>query len=310
MDLTSLLRQFLEDCELTHGHSPKTIQNYEHYLGRFLEFGEQHKVTTPPQITLELVRKWRLDLHRQALKANTLNYHLIALRSFLKYLAKQDINSLPPEKIELADQPGRDIAFLEPGEIDHLLAAPDINTTLGLRNRAILEVLYSTGLRVSELIALNRDDINLERGEFGIRGKGSKIRVVFLSKPATEWLNKYLACRHDQDPAIFIRNESRIILKPNNKTPSSRLTVRQIERIVAACAKKAGIVKKVHPHVLRHSLATDLLQNGADLRSVQEILGHASVTTTQIYTHVTNPRLKEVHETFHRRQNPEDKLRG
>lgn len=302
MPLTTLLRRFLEDCEVEHGHSPKTIQNYEHYLGRFLEFARTHSVTNSPGITLELVRQWRLDLHHNTLKANTLNYHLIALRSFLKYLAKHDIESLPPEKIELADQPGRDIAFLDIEEMDRLLAAPDTATSLGIRNRTILELLYSTGLRVSELVALNRTDVNLERGEFGVRGKGGKIRVVFLSQPAIHWLNRYLAGRKDQDPALLIRTTNRNNPDPTKEPASLRLTVRQIERIVASAAAEAGIVKKVHPHVLRHSLATDLLQNGADLRSVQEILGHASVTTTQIYTHVTNPRLKEIHETFHRRQ--------
>lgn len=305
MQLHELIRRFLEDCEVEHGHSPKTIQNYEHYLNRFLEFAQDHKLVTAADISLETVRQWRLALHRSDLKANTLNYHLIALRSFLKYLARHDIDSLPPEKIELADQPGRAIDFLDADEIDRLLAAPDTNTALGIRNRTILELLYSTGLRVSELAALDRDDVNLERGEFGVRGKGSKIRVVFLSQPAINWLTRYLAGRKDQDPALLIRSTNHDSIDLTKGPSSLRLTVRQIERVVAKAATEAGIVKKVHPHVLRHSLATDLLQNGADLRSVQEILGHASVTTTQIYTHVTNPRLKEVHEAFHRRQNPD-----
>ncbi|MEK7461390.1 MAG: tyrosine-type recombinase/integrase [Patescibacteria group bacterium] len=313
MDLSTLLRKFLEDCELERGHSPRTIANYEHYLGRFIEFAYEQKIDKPAEITLDLVRNWRLTLHRQNLKINTLNYHLIALRSFLKYLAKHDIESLPVEKIELADQEGRQIAFLEAEEIERLLAAPDVQLPRGLRDRAILETLFSTGLRVSELVAMDRAQVNLDRGEFGVRGKGGKVRVVFLSEPAKEWLIRYLNSRHDNDQALFIRSQMSKKIphdqfhstsgKARMEKESLRLTARQIERIVQAHAAAAGIVKRVHPHVLRHSLATDLLQNGADLRSVQEILGHASVTTTQVYTHVTNPRLKEVHQAFHRRQN-------
>lgn len=298
MTIAEALRRFLEACELEAGHSRLTIRNYEHYLGRFLEFAEQHAVRDVSDISLELVRQWRLALNHQDLKAITLNYHLIALRSLLKYLAKNDIASLPPEKIELASQDDRTIDFLEPDEVARLLAAPNTQTRLGLRDRAILETLFSTGLRVSELVATNRDQVNLDRGEFGVRGKGGKIRVVFLSEPAKEWLARYLTSRHDTDEALFTRRPKQ---KDIQEPTSLRLTARQIERIVQACGKKAGLVKHVHPHVLRHSLATDLLQNGADLRSVQEILGHASVTTTQIYTHLTNPRLKEVHEAFHRR---------
>lgn len=332
MTITDYQRKFLEDCELEQGHSPRTIANYEHYLSRFLEFARNHKVEDSGKITLELVRNWRLALSRQQLKINTLNYHLIALRNFLKYLAKHDIETLPAEKIELANQEGRQIDFLEPDEIERLLAAPDLGKERGLRDRAILETLFSTGLRVSELVNMNRDQVNLDRGEFGVRGKGGKVRVVFLSETAKEWLARYLHKRTDDDPAVFVRSlpskkiphdpfhsssgkngkkVSRSEKNPEYPDPGHgygggkntlRLTSRQIERIVQAQAMAAGIVKKVHPHVLRHSLATDLLQNGADLRSVQEILGHASVTTTQVYTHVTNPRLKEVHQTFHRRQ--------
>lgn len=298
MKLNELIRQFLEDCELEQGHSRRTVENYDHYLGRFLAFCDTAGTSTTDMINLELIRKWRLALHHDGLKANTLNYHLIALRSFLKYLAKRDIPSLPPEKIELASHPERQIAFLDPAEMDRLLAAPNTNTLRGLRDRAILEVLYSTGLRVSELARLDKKMVNLDRGEFGIRGKGDKLRMVFLSEPAREWLARYLNKRTDDDEAVFVRSPR----KNDDPVQSLRITVRQVERIVQGHAKAAGIVKPVHPHVLRHSLATDLLQNGADLRSVQEILGHASVTTTQIYTHVTNPRLKEVHDAFHRRQ--------
>lgn len=318
MKLTEALRQFLEDCELEQGHSPRTIRNYEHYIGKFVTFSEDKNVTTAAKIDFELVRQWRLQLSRDGLKINTLNYHLIALRSLLKYLAKRDIRTLESTKIDLADQPGRQIEFLDSDEMERLLTAPDVNQPLGLRDRTILEVLYSTGLRVSELVALNRADINLERGEFGVRGKGGKVRIVFLSEIAKEWLARYLATRTDDDTALFVRLPRRApsgvparrigglprLLGGEKRLTahgSLRLTTRQIERIVTAAAAKAGIVKPVHPHILRHSLATDLLHNGADLRSVQEILGHASVTTTQIYTHVTNPRLKEVHQAFHRR---------
>ncbi len=318
MTIDETIRNFLEDCEVEHGHSPKTIENYGHYLGRFLDFTLEKKIEDPAEITFELVRQWRRKLHRQNLKVATLNYHLIALRSYLKYLTRRDILSLPPEKIELAGQDDRTIDFLEPDELERLFAAVRIETQRGLRDRAILETLFSTGLRVSELVGLDRGEVNLDRGEFGVRGKGGKIRVVFLSEPARGWLVRYFDSRTDTDPAVFARLPKKTQLTAKNPTPgvgykendkSLRLTVRQIERIVQAAAKRAGILKKVHPHVLRHTLATDLLQNGADLRSVQEILGHASVTTTQVYTHVTNPRLKEVHEAFHRRQNLETKNR-
>ncbi len=298
MKLAEALRRFLEACELEQGHGHLTIRNYDHYLSRFVDFALAQEITTTDAINLGLVRQWRLELNRLGLKPITLNYHLIALRSLLKYLAKNDIPTLPAEKIELAQQDERAIDFLDPEEIERLLAAPNTKTLLGLRDRAILETLFSTGLRVSELVATNREQINLDRGEFGVRGKGGKLRVVFLSEPAREWLARYTNARHDKDEALFTRRPKKKDLEEKN---SLRLTSRQVERIVQAAGKKAGIVKDVHPHVLRHSLATDLLQNGADLRSVQEILGHASVTTTQIYTHVTNPRLKEIHQTFHRR---------
>lgn len=298
MTIEGCVRRFLEDCEVEQGHSSKTIQNYEHYLGRFIDFCLAHAITQPEEIDLEIVRRWRLALHHRGLKPITLNYHLIALRSLLKYLAKHDIPTLSAEKIELAGQDDRAIAFLEVEELERLFAAPNTNTIRGLRDRVILETLFSTGLRVSELRALDREQVNLDRGEFGVQGKGGKLRIVFLSPPACEWLVRYFNLRADDDEAAFVR----LPKKTDDGSVSLRLTVRQIERIVQAAAKKAGIVKKVHPHVLRHSLATDLLHNGADLRSVQEILGHASVTTTQVYTHVTNPRLQEVHRKYHRQE--------
>lgn len=293
MKLSAAVRQFLEDCEIEQGHSPRTIQNYDHYLRRWLDFAARHDVSDCQAITLDLVRTWRLTLARLGLGTKTLNYHLIALRSLLKYLARRDIETLVADKIELAGTKEPTISFLEPDDIDRLFDAPQTTTALGLRDRAILETLYSTGLRVSELVAMNQDEINLDRGEFGIRGKGGKVRVVFLSDTARMWLARYLHERHDKDPALFIRFSGNI---------NQRLTARQIERIVAKYGKQAGIVRPVYPHMLRHTLATDLLVNGADLRSVQEILGHASVTTTQVYTHLTNPRLREVHQAFHDRR--------
>ena len=280
--LAKLIREFLEYCEIERGHSQLTIRNYDHYLSRFLEFGQKAGVDAAEKIDLELVRQWRLELNRlEKMSRATQNYHLIALRSFLKYLAKRDIQTLAAEKIELADTPDRQVTFLDENEIERLLAAPDLRKPTGARDKAILEVLFSTGLRVSELANLKRTEINLDSGEFAVRGKGGKVRVVFLSDVAKQWLDRYLKARGDDDQKVF------------------PITVRQIQRIVDTHARKAGIVKKVHPHTLRHSMATDLLQGGADLRSVQSLLGHASVTTTQIYTHVTNVQLKEVHKAFH-----------
>lgn len=280
--LAKLIREFLEYCEIERGHSQLTIRNYDHYLSRFLEFAEKAGVATPEKIDLELVRQWRLELNRlERMSRATQNYHLIALRSFLKYLAKRDIQTLAAEKIELADTPERQVTFLDENELERLLAAPDLRKPTGARDKAILEVLFSTGLRVSELANLKRTEINLDSGEFAVRGKGGKVRVVFLSDAAKQWLERYLKSRQDDTPTVF------------------PITVRQIQRVVDGHARKAGIVKKVHPHTLRHSMATDLLQGGADLRSVQSLLGHASVTTTQIYTHVTNVQLKEVHKAFH-----------
>ncbi len=294
-NLNQLVRQFLEYCELEKGRSQLTIRNYDHYLGRFLTFCQEQSVNLPSQIILELVRQFRLWLTRQPgrpdpsgqasrLSQKTLNYHLIALRSFLKYLAKHDIDTLAAEKIDLADQPDRQVEFLTIDEVERLLETPDPASKTGLRDRAILEVLFSTGLRVSELAGLTRGQINLETREFAVRGKGGKVRVVFLSPTAADWLGKYLKTLSEDIDKIF------------------PITVRQIQRIVNKQARKAGIVKNVHPHTMRHSHATDLLQSGADLRSIQAMLGHSSITTTQIYTHITNPELKQVHDAFHARR--------
>jgi len=304
--MDKLIREFLEYIELERGHSQLTIRNYNSYLSKFADFASENGVKTVDKIDLEIIKKWRLLLHRRGLGVKTLNYYMIALRSFLKYLSKMDIASLSAEKIELADTPERTINFLEEDELKRLIEVYGQKKGENeLRNRAILEVLFSTGLRVSELTGLNRDNINLERGEFAVSGKGGKRRVVFLSEGATKWLGEYLTARHDQDEALFIKHSVAGNQKPEGdedldaRDSQGRLTSRQIERIVQAGAKRAGIVKQVTPHTLRHSFATDILRSGADLRSVQSLLGHSSVTTTQVYTHVTDKHLKEIHKKFH-----------
>jgi site-specific recombinase XerD len=308
MNLQTLLKEFLEYLEIERGRSLKTIENYQHYLERFLSWS---KAKFPKDITADLVRNYRLYLNRyrdsknKELKKITQNYHIIALRNFLKYLAKRDVVTLQAEKIEVGKNPTRAVDFLEPEELERLLKAADGLDLRTLRNRAILELLFSAGLRVSELVTLDRDQLNLKNQEFSVRGKGGKIRVVFISRTAREALQKYLDKREDIDPALFVRMLK--IFKNNKALTSSdnkdlRITQRSIQRIVKYYSAKAGIVKEVHPHTLRHSFATDLLANGADIRSVQAMLGHSSITTTQIYTHVTNQQLKEVHQAFHARR--------
>lgn len=300
MTVKDLKTQFLEHLEIERNRSAKTAENYNHYLTRFINFA---KIERPEEITEELVRKYRLYLNRlsddrgKSLKKVTQNYHVIALRAFLKYLAKRDIRTVTAEKIELGKQEERQVTFLEPPELERFLRAPSGTSLSDLRNRAILETLFSTGLRVSELCSLNRDDIDLKRGEFSVRGKGSKIRVVFLSDNARTALVTYLDKRPDPDEALFIRVPQNEKLEKYEKL---RLTPRSVQRIIRKCAIVAGVVgKKVSPHSLRHSFATDLLRNGADIRSVQALLGHSSVTTTQIYTHVTDKQLREVHKKYH-----------
>ena len=305
-DLETLKNQFLEYLEIEKNRSPKTIENYDHYLSRFLQFA---KVTSPDDISEELVRSFRIHLNRSTsthgkspspLKKVTQNYHVIAIRAFLKYLAKREIKAISAERIELGKQEDRHIDFLEGNELERILNSPNGPDLDDLRDKAILETLFSTGLRVSELCSLDRDKIDLKSGELSVKGKGSKIRLVFLSDMAEVSIQTYLKKRSDTDPALFIRIPKG---EAFNKYPNLRLTPRSIERIVRKHAVLAGIMgKKVSPHSLRHSMATDLLRNGADIRSVQAILGHASVTTTQIYTHVTNAQLKEVHERFHRKK--------
>ena len=301
MNLSSLVTDFLEYLELERNASQLTIRNYDHYLKRFLGFAGEIE---PNNIDLPLVRKYRLFLSRwtdpvtkKPLKRVTQNYFMIALRAFLRYLARVDVESLSPEKVELGDSDPRPLKILDDIQLTTLIEAPDTSRKDGIRDKALLETLFSTGLRVSELASLNRDSISLNRREFGIVGKGGKERVVFLSDAAAQWLDKYLNVRKDTFKPLFIRFQGKV--DPVNNGESMRLTTRSIERIIEKYVKKTGIPVKATPHTLRHSFATDLLINGADIRSVQEMLGHSNISTTQIYTHVTNKHLKDVHRAFH-----------
>jgi len=335
--LYDLKREFLEYCELDKGQSLLTIANYDRYLTRFLEYLEQFKKTeiqnskiknqnttnvegpsqlpnqptclpagkatnhqlVPEDITQETVRQYRLHVNRlldkkgRELKNSTQNYHILALRAFLRYLSFRGVHSLPPEKISIAKTGDREITFLESDELEAILNKPDITTLGGLRDRAILETFFSTGLRVSELAGLNVSDINFERGEIAVLGKGKKLRVVFLSEKALSFIDQYLTNRgfessdKDKEIPLFISSKN------------SRFSIRSIERIVTKYAVAAGLSKKVSPHTFRHSFATDLLIAGADVRSVQSLLGHSSITTTQVYTHVTDQHLRDIHQKFH-----------
>ena len=310
MKLSSAIREFLEYCEIEKNQSEKTLINYAHYLERFLVFTKDIEIS---KITLPIVKKYRLFLNRfefrpnESLTIKTQNYHIIALRAFLKYCTKQDWKTLEPEKIELSKIPDRIVEYLTREELEDLFNVIDTNKINGLRNRAILEFLYSTGLRISELVALNVDQVNLDRGEFQVRGKGQKVRIVFLSERAKEWLKEYLEERDDNCHPLFLNHGRARNVETCHGTSHTlnvtgehrRLTAYTIQEVVRKTAYEAGIVKKVTPHVLRHSFATELLINGADIRSVQEMLGHASITTTQIYTHISNKKLKEIHEKFH-----------
>jgi len=339
MNVEELITDFLEYCEIEKGHSDLTIRNYDHYLKRFIIFAENEgkKNLKPHQITADFVRKYRLYLNRfttdfgDNLKKITQNYHIIALRAFLKYLSKRDIPCLSAEKLELGDAERKQVDFLEVTEVEALLNATNnichsespIRSRTGfnsesskeeersqiksvmagkenlacLRDKAIIETLFSTGLRVSELTGLDKDQINFERNEFMVRGKGSKDRIVFISKRAAEAINTYLKKRADNFKPLFINLSSGSDTLDDGEY--RRLTPRSIQRIIKKYATLAGIIKTVTPHILRHSFATDLLINGADIRSVQELLGHSSITTTQVYTHLTNNKLREVYEKFH-----------
>jgi site-specific recombinase XerD len=300
MQFSKAKTDFLEYLEIEQNRSQKTIQNYDHYLTRLVDFAGE---ITVQEITPELIRKWRLWLNRlgtntsDELGKNTQNYHLIALRSFLKFCAKRDIPAMPADKIELAKSNRKQVTFLNPEELERLFNTPKIDTINGLRDRAILELLFSSGLRVSELVGLDRDDINLKRMEFMVRGKGQKDRPIFISDVSAWWISQYLEKRQDNSRPLFIRYSG--TKKVNLSGNYYRLTARSVQRLVARYAILAGITKHVSPHTLRHSFATDLLMNGADLRSVQAMLGHSNISTTQIYTHVTDPHLKAIHQKFH-----------
>jgi site-specific recombinase XerD len=304
MQVQKLITDFLEHLEIEQNRSQKTIRNYEHYLTRLIDFAGDIKVS---EITPDLLRQWRLWLNRlgtntsDELQNSTQNYHLIALRSFLKYCVKRDIPCLSPDKVELARTKRKQVTFLNEEELARLFAQPDTGKLAGLRDRAILELLFSSGLRVSELTSLNRDHINLKRLEFMVRGKGQKDRPIFISEEAGKWVGKYLDERQDNSPPLFVRVAG--VKKSDSSGNYLRLTDRSVQRMVARYARLAGITKHVSPHTLRHSFATDLLMNGADIRSVQAMLGHSNIATTQIYTHITDPHLKKVHDQFHRRKN-------
>ncbi len=302
-ELQRLITRFLENLEVGQGKSRKTVENYHHYLQRWVDFvGAKN----PADFSLDDVHRYQMFLNRykderdRPLGVKTQNYHLIALRAFLKYLVKQDVPTLAPEKIDLKKTGERIVDFLTRDEMERLFEAIDISAKTGLRDRAILETFYSTGLRVSELVSLDRSQVDLKRGEFTVRGKGDKPRIVFLSERCVKWLKLYLADRQDNWEPLFIsygRNRDDDELSLGEKR---RLTAYSVQTVVRRTAKLAGLGKKVTPHVIRHSFATELLNNGADIRAIQEMLGHSSITTTQIYTHSTNPRLRDVHRRFHR----------
>ena len=300
--IQKLFADYLNYLEIEKNRSRKTRENYEHYLKVFFAYT---KISSPAEITDDTVREFRVKLGRTDLKKITQSYYVIAVRNFLKYLAKRDVKTLAAEKIELPKISRRQIEIVEYKDMERLLAAPtrlaeadgrrrEGNNLRAFRDRAILETFFSTGLRLSELCSLDRY-VNLQQGEITVRGKGEKLRIVFLSESAKKSIKAYLEKRADADPALFVS------LTKSGKV-IGRIIPRAIQRMVAHYAVAAGIPKRIHPHELRHSFATDLLLNGADLRSVQELLGHANIATTQVYTHLTNKELREIHQTFHGRR--------
>jgi len=304
MTISTYIKEYLTYLEVTQNKSDKTIENYTHYLKRFLDFLSEE--ISPRDITLKKIQNYRLFLNRLAdekgkqLSIKTQNYHIIAIRAFLKYLTKNDVKTLAPEKVELAKVPERTVEVISREELDRIFQAIDKTKKAGYRDTAILETLYSTGLRVSELASLNRDQVDLKRREFMVRGKGRKPRIVFLSKKAVQSIEMSIKMREDNFKPLFINNGQGQKCEDVMDDEKRRLSTVSIENIVRKYALKAGIIKKVTPHTLRHSYATELLINGADIRSVQEMLGHSSITTTQIYTHVTNKKLREIHDKYHR----------
>lgn len=304
MKLGQAVKKFLEHAEVGKNQSLKTIENYRHYLGRFMAFAGDIEVA---KIDLETVQSFRLFLNRmlddkgrQLLNIKTQNYHIIALRAFLKYCVKNDMKVMSPEKIDLSKIPERSVEYLSREELERLFEVIDRDGIAGLRDAAMIEMLYSTGLRVSELVGLDRSQVDLMRREFMVRGKGKKTRIVFLSKRAVAAIGGYLSKRSDSFNPLFLNYRRSRQSEDITEGEKRRLSTVAVEKSVRGYALKAGIIKKVTPHVLRHSFATEMLINGADIRSVQEMLGHSSITTTQIYTHLTNKRLKEVHDKFHR----------
>ncbi len=299
-NLSRKISDFLDYLAIEKSSSPLTIRNYKHYLTRFANWFADKKAE---ELTQDVIRDYRLylskfvDVHNHPLTKRTQSYHVIAMRSFLKYLTRHDYVVLSPEKIDLPKSEDREVKFLNGEQVDRLLNAPTLSTIQGKRDKAILEVLFSTGLRISELVKLDRDKVDLERREFGVIGKGGRARVVFLSTRAADWVKIYLKARDDSFTPIFIRHKGHI--DPTTEDKKMRLTPRSIQRMLKKYVRKIKLPVDATPHVLRHSFATDLLMAGADLRSVQEMLGHKNVSTTQIYTHVTNKQLKDIHGAFH-----------
>ncbi len=303
-EIAKKVNQFLEYLQVERGCSPLTIRNYRHYLSRFILWMDSQGIRENViDINPEVIRSFRVFLSnlpgegKALMGRRTQSYHVIAMRSFLKWLLKNDYAVMAPDKIELPKVEERQVKFLNGEQVDRLLNAPSISTIQGKRDKAILEVLFSTGLRVSELTKLDRDKIDMERREFGIIGKGGKARVVFLSQRATDWLVKYLNERDDHYKPLFIHHKG--ISGPGTPDEKMRLTPRSVQRMVKKYSHKMKLPVEVTPHVMRHSFATDLLNAGADIRSVQEMLGHKNISTTQIYTHVTNRQLRDIHEAFH-----------
>lgn len=298
---SEIIVDFLEYLEVEQNRSQKTAENYHLYLMRFVDFTED---TLVEKISAETIRKWRLwlarlkDEHGQELSKITQSYHLIALRSFLRFCGKRGYDTIQADHIELPKVARKEVSFLQQDELQRLFAQIKPDTIIGLRDRAMIALLYSSGLRVSELTRLNRDHINLKRREFMVRGKGQKDRLVFIDDTSADLITQYLEARSDSLQALFVRYGGHEALDQSGNF--GRLTPRSIQRIVSNYARLAGITKKVSPHTLRHSFATDLLMNGADLRSVQTLLGHSNIATTQVYTHVTDPHLREIHSRFHR----------
>lgn len=318
--LEKYIREFLEYCEVEKNKSLLTIENYAHYLARFAGFAKDHGLTRPEQINLDTIRSYRLFLNRlvnentgRGLKLATQNYHVIAVRAFLKYLAKRDVDTLSAEKIELAKSPAREVEIMTNDEVQRIKDAVkhEENEIARFRDTAILELLFSSGVRISELVQLKQKQLNFDRGEFTVRGKGDKLRLVFMSEEAAKMIKAYLKKRDDNNPALFVSHsqignnvekQMQAMTAKSDQHNAAGLTARSVQRLVKKYAGLAGIMHKVTPHTFRHSFATDLLQNGADIRSVQTLLGHASITTTQIYTHVTNQQLREVHKKFHNKK--------